>query len=489
MNLLKLVDKNKHFWPLLVLGLLFLFLRMPSLIEPYWYGDEGIYHVIGKAINEGYVLYKDIWDNKPPMLYIIYALTNGDQLIVRTLSLLVGAFSVMAFFILGQHILKSQKAALVATTLYVILFGTPLLEGNIANAENFMLLPIITAALIVYMQTKKTHFSLPFAGFLLGIAFLFKIVAIFDLAAFSLFLMLLSMKKFDLRSILTALQSIIPLVLGFLVPFVFATLYFISQGIFIDYMQSVFSRNVDYVGFENYLFGIPQGLLYLKVILLTAALIGIIWKRKYFSKPALFITIWIVFSLFNANFSGRPYTHYLLVLLPSFCLLIGSIRLHPITKASKLIAFGALALTSFILVTFPIYGVGKTFAYYGNAIQFLLGQKDLYAYQSFFDTKTPRDYKLASFLKNQTTEDDKVFIWGDSAQIYALADKLPPYKYTVSYHVKESRELLIETQHAIDTTKPKYIVVLPETQPLPFNVPLYIMRFNVEGAIIYERSL
>lgn len=498
MNLLMHVEKNKLFWPLLGLCLLFILLRMPSLIEPYWYGDEGIYHVVGKALNDGYVLYKDIWDNKPPLLYVIYAWANSDQMTVRTISLIVGTFSAFVFFFLGQIVLKSQKTALLATSLYVLLFASPILEGNIANAENFMLLPIITSALLIYKSAEHktnhlspliSHLTLPISGLLLGFAFLFKIVAIFDLVAFSLFLLLLSTKKLTWKSLIDSVKSLLPFFAGFLIPFVLTTLYFASQGIFSDYIQSVFSRNVDYVGFENYLFGIPQGLLYLKLILLALSLGLIVWKRELFSRPVLFIALWLVFSLFNANFSGRPYTHYLLVLLPCFCLLAGMIGMHWRTKQAKVAGVVAAALLIIILFTFPIYGPGKTAAYYKTSIEYLLGQKDVDAYQSFFDTKTPRDYKLASFIKSRTTEKDKIFIWGDSAQIYTLADKLPPYKYTVSYHVKESKELLKQTQKAIEEVKPKYIIVLPETQPLPFNVPLYIMRFNVEGAIIYERSL
>lgn len=208
MNLFKHREQNNLFWILLGISIFFICLRMPSLIEPYWYGDEGIYQVIGKALNNGYILYKDIWDNKPPLLYFVYALGNGDQLILRSLSLIVGTFSSVIFFFLAQIVLKSQRAALLATLLYVVLFATPIIEGNIANAENFMILPIIISALLIYKETDQRRGSLPaaplsfpIAGFLLGTAFLLKIVALFDLAAFCFFLLLLSMNHLHLSLI------------------------------------------------------------------------------------------------------------------------------------------------------------------------------------------------------------------------------------------------------------------------------------------------
>jgi len=49
---------HKEAWAILILISIFILLRLPSLVEPYWYGDEGIYQVIGKALNSGRVLYR-----------------------------------------------------------------------------------------------------------------------------------------------------------------------------------------------------------------------------------------------------------------------------------------------------------------------------------------------------------------------------------------------------------------------------------------------
>lgn len=497
MKLLAHLEKNRLFWTLLGLCILFFFLRLPSIIEPYWYGDEGIYQVIGQALNNGHLLYRDIWDNKPPLLYLIYAFAHSDQATVRTLSLIVGLLSVMIFFALSFTLFRSRKISAITTGVFVILFATPFWEGNIANAENFILLPIMTAAILIIRKRldhseesiKKIQKSLFFAGLLIGIAFLFKIVAIFDLAAFSLFLVLISLPKVHSRHLKQALRTVLILWAGFLIPFAIATAYFASQNILTEYLQAVFRGNVDYVGFENALYGIPQGLLILKVFLLLLAIIIVLRNRKIFTHTSLFITLWVVFALFNANFSGRPYTHYVLVLLPSFCLLLG-LAVQKSSRMRKRAAWiGVIALTTLVLLTFPTFGVGRTFAYYQNTLLFLTNQSDLREYQSFFDPETPRDYAIASFIKSHSKQEDNVFIWGDSAQIYTLSNKLPPYEYTVAYHVKDNPELIRRTQDVINKAQPKYIIVLPESQPLPFSVPLYIIRFNVEGAIVYERSI
>src|SRR6185436_10445878 len=54
-----------------------LLLRIPNLFEPYSYGDEMIYVTLGNAIRRGLTLYKDIHDNKPPLLYFLAAITGN----------------------------------------------------------------------------------------------------------------------------------------------------------------------------------------------------------------------------------------------------------------------------------------------------------------------------------------------------------------------------------------------------------------------------
>ena len=181
-------------------------LRFPSLFEPYWYGDEGVYQTLGLAMNNGSLLYQDIWDNKPPLLYMIYSFFGSDQFAVRLTSLIFGILSIFVFFKLANKIFGNIKIALFSTAFFALFFGSPLLEGNIANAENFMVLPILTSALILLniketTETKKTQnrniLFIFLSGIILGLALLFKIVALFDFAAFLVFAALFIDEKFS----------------------------------------------------------------------------------------------------------------------------------------------------------------------------------------------------------------------------------------------------------------------------------------------------
>lgn len=396
MRILKVIEKSKTFWYVLSLSLVFFILRLPSLIEPNWYGDEGIYQVIGNALSEGRLLYTQIWDNKPPLLYMVYALFGGDQFMVRFFSLLIGLLSVWAFFGFAQLLFKNLKASFISSAFFAVLFSIPLMEGNIANAENFMLLPIIGAAYLVYKTTienypqKTKTFKLLSAGLLLGLAFLFKIVAVFDFLAFFVFLFITYLpgnisliggtrrRNNSLSSITNSTISFIRndaifLFCGFLTPVLLTILYFLSRNALSEFIKAAFLSNVGYVGYGNK-FIIPQGFLILKLVLLALFCVFVIFKRKKLYAPTIFVILWFAFSLFNTYFSGRPYTHYTLTLLPSFCMMICAFLTSKSYKTQFLIT---IVLSGIVVNSTFKFNLKKTFKYYSNTTSFLLGQKDV----------------------------------------------------------------------------------------------------------------
>lgn len=474
------LEKAKDFWFLIITFFVFFLLRLPSLFEPYWYGDEGIYQVIGMALNKGRLLYTEIWDNKPPLLYMLYALFSSNQFSLRLVSLIFGLFSVTAFFFLAKLLFSSKpKIVFFTTFLFAILFGTPLLEGNIANAENFMLFPILLAAFLVVRHiTHKNHWELLGAGFLLSLAFLFKVVAIFDFAAFFLFVFFIPYKGREY--IILQIKKIFPFLLGFFLPILITALFFLFVGAFWDFFNAAFFQMVGYVGYGNAFF-IRQGLLLIKLILLSLFLLFLFLKRGVFSANVLFILSWLAFSLFNALFAQRPYTHYLLVLLPSFVLFLGLIL-----QVRKKVTFLVLLFLLIILANnFHVYG--KIPQYYQNFMSLIKGGESVSSYRAFFDNSTPRDYALSEFLKAHTKKKDEIFIWGNNAQVYALVDKLPPGRYAVVYHITASKASLRETKNKLKEQNPRFIIIMPKQSQFPYSLSNYSLRFILDEVSIYER--
>lgn len=460
-------------------------LKLPSLFEPNHYGDEGIYQTLGQAIRGGAVLYRDIWDNKPPLLYLFYALFDGDQFSIRLLSLIFTLLSTTVFYLLCQKIFpKNRRITLFTTLLFTLAFSLPFLEGNIANAENFMILPILLAFYLTIKNFPKVNgFIILTAGLLLGLAFLLKIVAVFDLAAIFFFLTIGLWPQ-----IKKTVGAVFFLFLGFILPILITILFLLFQGTFKEFLSAVLAQNVGYVAWGNKLI-IAQGWLILKLFLLFLFCLFLFWKREKLSKTQLLIFLWFGFSLFNAFFAQRPWTHYLLVLAPAFCLLLGSFLQ---TKTYRILTVAILLATLYLAgANFWLYD--KTLAYYANFASFLTGKKTVSDYRSFWGSHVNRDYRIAQFLTLKTRPKDAVFIWSNEAQIYALAKRKPATRYTVAYHFNFSAKASQETIQSLGKSQPSYFIILqPEAEDmgklrllLSLNYHLF---FEDKEFIVYEKN-
>lgn len=487
------LERSRYYW--FFIGILFVFflLRLPSLVEPYWYGDEGIYETVGFALTKGRTLYTQIWDNKPPLLYSTYALFQGNQFTVRLFSLIVGLITVGAFYLLAYTLFKHIKPVVFSSMVFALLFGLPLFEGNIANAENFMLVFSIFAGFLIYQAaTDRKNHRLFLAGILLGIAFLYKIVAIFDFFAFFTFLLISFLpQKLTPTAIKLCIKEhfrdLALLTSGFIVPFFMSVLYFGINGALSSYIHAVFVSTVGYVGYKN-AFIIPQGLLLAKVILLILFVLVLFNRRNQFSPPVIFIALWTAFSLFNSFFSQRPYTHYLLLLIPSYSLIVGGI-VHPKTKYKKYTVLVIAIIIALMTITyFNNWGVKKTIGYYVNYIAFTMGYKSVAAYEAFFDRRTPRDAEIARFIARHQKKPPSLFVWGNAAQLYFLTKTLPPGRFTVAYHIQSRREYLQETVEALRRNQPQFIILTRDASFIPFPLYNYTHVVTIQDADIYERN-
>lgn len=496
MKVLEKLERSWNFWFLLASCLIFFILRFPSLFEPNWYGDEGVYQALGLAIRNGRLLYQGIWDNKPPLLYVLYAFLGADQFWTRFASLIFGIAAIVFFFYLSKKLFRNIRTSVITTSIFFLLFGLPILEGNISNAENFMLLPTLAAALILVSlkepgnksEQRKNIFMIFLSGALLGISFLFKIVAIFDFGAFLLFLFFmdknihshLKIRRYQAYEV----KKLFFFILGFLTLPILTAIFFFLKGAFSQFISATFFSNVTYVGFANNLI-VPQGLLNLKIFLLLSFSYFIFLKRKLLESFGVFALLWFSFSLFSAFFAQRPYTHYLLVFLPSFLILVGSILENKKFKKTYLF----LLLISLFLVATNFTFYLRVFPYYGNFFSFITNRESVAQYQRFFDRITPVDYELASFIKVSTSPSDYIFTWGNNAQLYKLTDRLPPGRYTVAYHITGSKNGLEETTNDLMTKKPKLIIIMPYMKYFPFQLLGYQQRLIIDQALVYERVL
>lgn len=436
---------------LVVIFILVFLLRLPSLFEPFTYGDEGIYLTLGQAVRQGTVLYREIHDNKPPLLYWFAAL-SGNFTNFRLFIFIWSFLTVYLFFKLAQQVFRqNQLAAILATILFAILTSIHSFEGNVANAENFMLLPIVAGFWLILRSFKLKDSLLVFlSGILFSVAVLFKVPAGFDFLAALAFIFLVSFeKKLFIRQVLYA-------ILGFSLPILLTLIYFAFHGALQQYLFAAFLQNIPYLSSwgmdQKQAIGLPIGLIS-RALLVGLVVLALFVYRKKASLETKLVLIWFSFSLFAALLSSRPYPHYLLQAMPSLSLSFGLVLAQ---SRKRIIPFVLAAVLIYSFFSFDFWRYPNV-SYYLNFYQFAFQVKPHEEYIAFFGREAETIYPVATYIQARTQPQDKIFIWGTQPSIYVLARRLPVGRYTAAYHIVDFNGYQ-ETTLALEKNDPPYIV-------------------------------
>jgi len=477
-------------WLVFLLAFVFL-LRIPSLFEPHYYGDEMIYIVLGQAVRKGLVLYKDVHDNKPPLLYLLAAVAGNVFWFRAILSFAFVATTALFWKLCTVLFSKNEKLPPLATILFGVFGSIPLTEGQIANAELFMI-GFSIAGLLILLATKKTTPKRAFiSGVLFSFASLLKIPAAFDmLVVLMLFALSLKLTKDSIRIFS---RKAVPFAGGFFIPIIISIIWYYLRGAGKEYIIAAYLENVGYLSSFRpndvaQPFLVKNGPLLIRGVILLISY-ALLWTyRKKLTKPFILASAWLFAALFAITLSERPYPHYVIQALPAlailFAMLVYEKTLSQVYVIIPLLVFFAAP----VYYKFWYY---QSFPYYQNFTQFVSGDKTKREYFSYFDQNTSRNYAIAKDIRMLTKEDDFVFVWYDGAPIYALSNRLPPTKYIAGYHINDF-DTPDNTIMKLSKNFPSAIVVLPNSPDFPalnkFLKENYLEYTNRDGAIIWKRS-
>ncbi len=143
--------------------------------------DEAAYAYIGRRIDQGAVMYRDVSENKPPLGYWLYALAvkigGANELTIRLMPIPYVLATISLVWWLGLR-LRDPLTACLAAGLFGLLSTDPYLYGNGANMEHFInLFAVGSLAALVKSFGATPRRWIVLAGALVGAAFLVKQVA------------------------------------------------------------------------------------------------------------------------------------------------------------------------------------------------------------------------------------------------------------------------------------------------------------------------
>ena len=460
-KILSFIEKHEV---LLVILCGVMLMRLPGLFEPSRYADEDIYLTIGRAMRRGLLLYRDIYDNKTPLIYVV-AMIAGNVMWFRFILMIWNLVSVGLIWGVAKKLLSNKWGVTLATVLFAVFTTLPLLEGEIANGEVFMIMPVAGAIYLVLSKTgnlveKKINYL--WAGLLWSVAFLFKSPPLIELFGLFFFMTIylagslrdLFRRFFDLRLWLLGI--------GFLVPVLVSVVYFFWRGIGGLYLRSALLQNFGYL--SSWDGGKGDGLITRGLVML--AILALIWAfRKKLGNNFGLIAIWAITAIFGAFLSGRPYPHYLIEAVGPMALLI-SFVLFQTTIYTALFGVAIASLLAFGVVRYKFWYY-QSLPYYQNFVSYVFGQKSKEQFYNFWGDNVTRNYEAAAFVDQITAPNDRLFVWGTEPALYVIGNRAPAVKYVVSYHILDF-SAQGEIGESLAKERPKVIVVI-KNEPGKFS--------------------
>ena len=496
-----------RYFPLVTLTLtcLTLLIRLPYLAEPFD-TDEGGYAYLARMLLDGQVPYRDVWDNKPPLVFLIYAaaLAISDRPeAIRLAAAVSVSLATLLLIGLGREVFGT-RTGLLAGGCFVLATALPRLQGMNANTEIFLLPGWIGAAWVFLIGLRTgARWTWPATGALAGLACLAKPVAGWLLLAVAaLFLWLIWQGKLTWPA---AFRRTCLILLGLaLVVAPFAVYFWMHQALG-DAIQAIFLFNRLYlarnfgVALDRYGLGamlfVPN-----RSVVLEDPFIWLFGLAGVLSLPILGLNartgcllLWTLAGYLGAKTGWLELAHYYLQVVPALALWAACYltRIVPLLARRHRYASWIVGSTAALLLLWtaatsaPILAAGSPERV--HALKFAFPDR------GEWNVQAPA---IAAYLASRTAPDETIFIWGREPQIYYYARRRAASRYIHDRPVWLQPGVLEEIRADLQTRRPAYVLdtldprFFPEvSQPVQAVLPPdYVAAGEIGFSRLYVRG-
>lgn len=444
-----------------LLGIAFLLLQ----ILTYGYGrDQGIYAMVGRALLQGKMPYRDAWDFKPPGVFLLYAgaraVFGSGQWGIRALECLGLVGMVAAMGELTRRWWGEYTIGIFAGAVAVLVHAQ-LDFWHTAQPESFGGMLTIFALLALGPEgggpeaeaanpaapTARERWIRRFAcGALFGVTGLLKpplagggviVAAALALAAYR-----------RERAIKAAARAVLPIVLGGATPIVLCALWFAAKGALHDLWSVLFVFTPHYtkLGWEGETlsgmtyWGFTEWLCAYSSVLTIGVLLVLALRPTRRERPGVVVIAGIlVVHLVGVILQGKFFPYHYGATWPLTALLAGlgfwrvwerlSGWRTPLGAGLFALGFAAANLGRTATKDVPhsfLERCGERLRAFTSSPR---NQAEIDRLASVADVNASANRAVAIFLRERVPADRTVFVWGFEPVIYDLADRTPSTRY------------------------------------------------------------
>lgn len=446
-------------------ALILLLLSVPILLYLPFLGtpferDEGVYATIAQGVLDGKVPYRDLFDNKPPLVYGWYAisfLVFGESVVApRLVAAVFLSLTAVALYQQARLVLP-RPAAWIGAFLFALSTGLPWVALH-ANTEAYMLLPLVSSLMFFTIGMKRGgHRWFFIAGLAAGMAIMTKQVAVWNLLALAALAL-----YYHRRTALNLWLAIAPtvwLLVGALVTVGAVALPFAINGALDDLLYANLGYNWVYMGFisnAQRLANLGYGMLFFCAIaapFVAGALAGlvVILKRRGSVSDYMLIA-WGAASVVGVASGGRFFPHYFLQLMPILAVLTGVLVYERFFKGRHVTLSKPAAAAAALVI---IASLGTTTVLYLSPARAEEQFSSSIYHQKEWEASSE---ELGRYLRSHTGPDDKIFNYGRESQVYFYADRQPAIPYFYDWAIQYEAAPMGEVIAQLRKTRPAYIV-------------------------------
>jgi len=494
----------------------FIALRVPSLIEPPTFNDEGTYSDIGWALDHGAVLYRDVWGHYTPGMYWLGAainLVNTSVLAFHVVLAAAAAVTVLGIWLFCRRF-ASTPVAWAATLAFVILSSLPTLEGDVLYVEVIGAALVVWAVLLVARRCSVvTARAGVAAGVMVGGAMLFKPTFGADAVAVAAIPAVIALAsgrrpgRPEVRALLSVAAGAVGLLgvaavalwLGGSLPGLVDVLTHQDEA----YLQS--ANGGGGVGVST------SGGTALVLLIMTATRIVLVllvgsaitwWLVRRHHLAASVAAWWLTWDLAAVVVSALGLAHYAQQMEPALCvcaalLAARLVQRFPLRRlalaAVTTVVAWAVCVASLIAPTAEASLVVpqslSTFVtsivsphvithYLGGGWERVLGVTSAATYEAGFGPQPALVHETVSIIDSHSRPGDRVFVWGRVPWAYSLSRRLPAGRYTSlnsSFTLDPHAQPLL-----ISELRAHPPAVLIELEPLPAAVSAMLRQLRYE---------
>lgn len=461
---------------------------LPNLSFPVG-RDQATYCLIGQGLWDGQLLYRDLWDNKPPGVFFVYAvvvrLSGPVMWSVGMLDILLLLANSYLLFRFAQRYLGTPAAAV--GTIVGAAWHCSASYVHASQPEGLLLLFILSAYSLLGPREKNRVLRAFAAGLLLGAAFWTKYTALafFPLVALAPYLEFTALDEprrrlgfnVPLRDLWLRTCA---LGAGLAVVSVGILAYFLLSGAWAAFREAQFEVLLRYgtMGLERSRLGLEAASEVYRQLgpwneAAVAVALVIAWAQRGLARM-LPVALAIVMGLAAALLPGRFHPYYFETVFPFLALCWGYVGFKmwggfkvlrdALTQRSWRMARGL----SWLMLANMIYALAlsqglyavRDYQLFAKWVDDPRGSYAVYNPQHPLE-KLADQLRVIDYLKANSAADDMVYVWGTAPLINFLAQRRSPGRFVSNLGLISPwgpRHWRVELMRELEAKRPRFVV-------------------------------